>query len=151
MNPPTKKRRVAFEDDNAASTTKDVTTKPSKGKRKVKGKGKEKEKATIQPTAISQPSKVSFKVIAGSYEKILYGLEGTIDPSSSEIALKPIFIFPAHLSCIKSLASSPSGGRWLVTGSGDEIIKVWDLRRHKEVGGLVQHEGKCLLSLCGAG
>ena len=92
----------------------------------------------------SQPS--SFKVIAGSYERLLYGLQGTVSvvsPASSELqwTLKPIFIFPAHISCIKSVAASPQGGKWLATGSGDEIIKVWDLRRRKEVGGLMQHEG----------
>jgi protein MAK11 len=89
----------------------------------------------------------SFKIIAGSYERLLYGLEGIISVSSTtgaselEWTLKPIFIFPAHVSCIKSVAASPQGGKWLATGSGDEIIKVWDLRRRKEVGGLMQHEG----------
>ena len=92
----------------------------------------------------SQPS--SFKVIAGSYERLLYGLQGTVSvvsPASSEFqwTLNPIFIFPAHVSCIKSVAASPQGGKWLATGSGDEIIKVWDLRRRKEVGGLMQHQG----------
>ena len=88
----------------------------------------------------------SFKIIAGSYERLLYGLEGTVSVSSSaaselEWTLKPIFIFPAHVSHIKSVAASPQGGKWLASGSGDEIIKVWDLRRRKEVGGLMQHEG----------
>ncbi|KAF8273186.1 WD40-repeat-containing domain protein [Lactarius quietus] len=92
----------------------------------------------------SRPS--SFKVIAGSYERLLYGLQGTVSavsPAASELqwTLTPIFIFPAHVSCIKSVAASPQGGKWLATGSGDEIIKVWDLRRRKEVGGLMQHEG----------
>lgn len=88
----------------------------------------------------------SFKVIAGSYEKLLYGLEGTVtttddDDSSYVFNLKPIFIFPAHVSCIKCIAASPSGGKWLATGSADEIVKVWDLRRRKEIGGLMHHEG----------
>ena len=88
----------------------------------------------------------SFKIIAGSYERLLYGLEGTAYNSSTaaselEWALRPIFIFPAHVSCIKTVAASPQGGKWLATGSGDEIIKVWDLRRRKEIGGLMQHEG----------
>jgi protein MAK11 len=89
----------------------------------------------------------SFNVIAGSYEKLLYGLHGTVTalPDGSEdyaFDLKPIFIFPAHVSCIKAVAASPSGGKWLATGSADEIIKVWDLRRRKEIGGLMHHEGK---------
>ncbi|KAG6850676.1 hypothetical protein H0H93_010404 [Arthromyces matolae] len=57
------------------------------------------------------------------------------------MSLKPIFIFPAHVSCIKAVAASPEGGKWLATGSSDEIIKVWDLRRRKEIGGLMHHEG----------
>jgi protein MAK11 len=89
----------------------------------------------------------SFKIIAGSYERLLYGLQGTVSSASSaspelEWTLKPIFIFPAHVSYIKCIAASPQGGKWLATGSGDEIIKVWDLRRRKEVGGLMQHEGR---------
>jgi protein MAK11 len=99
--------------------------------------GKEQKKTSL-------PS--SFKIIAGSYERLLYGLEGTVSVSSSaaselEWTLKPIFIFPAHVSCIKTVAASPQGGKWLATGSGDEIIKVWDLRRRKEIGGLMQHQG----------
>lgn len=96
----------------------------------------------------------SFKIVAGSYEKLLYGLSGTLEPSTSSgssspysISLKPIFIFPAHVSYIKAVAVSPNGGKWLATGSADEIIKVWDLRRKKEVGGLMHHEGtRCMLS-----
>jgi len=88
----------------------------------------------------------SFKIIAGSYERLLYGLQGSVSlssPASTDLewTLKPIFIFPAHVSYIKSVAASPQGGKWLVTGSQDEIIKVWDLRRRREVGGLMQHEG----------
>jgi len=84
----------------------------------------------------------TFKIVAGSYEKLLYGLEGSFSAEGSDISfhLKPIFIFPAHASCIKAIAASP-GGKWLATGSADEIIKVWDLRRRKEIGGLLHHEG----------
>jgi protein MAK11 len=99
-------------------------------------------------TARSLPS--TFKVIAGSYEKLLYGLEGTVtlnETSKPQFHLKPIFIFPAHVSCIKSVAASPGGGKWLATGSADEIIKVWDLRRKKEIGGLMHHQGSCVSDL----
>ena len=103
---------------------------------------------------VSDPSSsttlpTSFKVIAGSYEKLLYGLEGTVSSDSAEYSfnLKPIFIFPAHVSCIKSVAVSPQGGKWLATGSADEIIKVWDLRRRKELGGLMQHQGTQMSSI----
>lgn len=106
--------------------------------------------------SLEEARPVSFKVVAGSYEKLLYGLEGTVSVGVTEkpedeeveegkeqlrIELKPVFIFPAHVSCIKSVAASPHGGKWLATGSADEIIKIWDLRRRKEVGGLMHHEG----------
>ena len=109
----------------------------------------------------NEPSR--FKVIVGSYEKILYGLQVNIpapSPSSSqppaspsrneaenEIKMKPIFIFPAHISCVKAVAASPLGGKWLATGGTDETVKVWDLKRRKELGGLVQHQGRYYVSL----
>jgi len=83
-------------------------------------------------------------VVSGSYDKILYGLQ--IEPKSEESEevhqFKPIFIFPAHISCIKAVAASPRGGKWLVSGGTDEVIKVWDLRRKKELGSLQQHQGQ---------
>ncbi|KAJ2936950.1 hypothetical protein H1R20_g131, partial [Candolleomyces eurysporus] len=92
----------------------------------------------------SSPLPTTFKVVAGSYEKLLYGLNGSTtvnDKGELEYHLKPIFIFPAHVSCIKAVSAS-QGGKWLATGSADEIIKIWDLRRKKEVGGLMHHEGR---------
>lgn len=121
------------------------TNAPTKLKEKIernperqdKGKAREEEgNNTELPT--------SFKLVAGSYEKLLYGLDGqvTLDEGKKlHFHLLPIFIFPAHVSCIKAVAASPHGGKWLATGSADEIIKIWDLRRRKEVGGLMHHEG----------
>lgn len=123
----------------------------------IKGKGKAKE---IDPSAAPKskskghfreqeeyPLPTSFKIVAGSYEKLLYGLDGSVtldedNESKLEFHLKPIFIFPAHVSCIKAVAASPQGGKWLASGSADEIVKVWDLRRRKEIGGLMHHEGQ---------
>jgi protein MAK11 len=116
-------------------------------------KGKEKESPTTSKLKKNKGNSreddhqlpTSFKVVAGSYEKLLYGLDGTItfnQDSGLQFELKPTFIFPAHVSCIKAVAASPHGGKWLATGSADEIIKVWDLRRRKEIGGLMHHEGE---------
>ncbi|KAK7031612.1 glycosyltransferase family 39 protein, partial [Favolaschia claudopus] len=127
-----------------------IATKPS-----AKGKEKEKAKAVDAPAARKRkpvpetaPLPKRFKIVAGSYEKLLYGLEGSVSFNSEadseeqlSFQLKPVFIFPAHVSCIKAVAASPHGGKWLATGSADEIVKVWDLRRRKEVGGLMHHEG----------
>jgi WD40 repeat protein len=82
---------------------------------------------------------------------LLYGIEGSYPPADVDSGdglvnqivkpdLTPIFIFPAHLAFVKCVAASP-GGKWLATGSEDEFIKVWDLRRRKEVGSLSQHTG----------
>ncbi|KAI0714190.1 WD40-repeat-containing domain protein [Cerioporus squamosus] len=161
---PNKKARISAESPKTSTLKKAALASKAKATASdaptlsAKAKGKEraatpvlnlkKKKKTI--TAVSDPSSstslpTSFKVIAGSYEKLLYGLEGTVSVSSSSseysFDLRPIFIFPAHVSCIKSVAASPQGGKWLATGSADEIIKVWDLRRRKEIGGLMQHQG----------
>ncbi|KAJ8586173.1 WD40 repeat-like protein [Rhizopogon salebrosus TDB-379] len=126
---PRKKARVV------SSTHGDIHPSPST-------KGKEKARPSAKPeTALF----TSFKIIAGSYEKLLYGLDGSVLPDEDsdgyKFELKPSFIFPAHASCIKAVAASPNGGKWLATGSADEVIKVWDLRRKKEIGGLMHHEG----------
>jgi len=101
----------------------------------------------------------AFTVIVGSYEKLLYGIEGTYESntaaggssSKSKISptLKAVFIFPAHVASVRAVAASPHGGKWLATGSSDEIIKLWDLRRRKEVGGLMQHQGSSISRLFG--
>ncbi|KAM6497263.1 WD40-repeat-containing domain protein [Amanita muscaria] len=107
-------------------------------------KPKDKGKAKAVSAAKSSLPK-SFVIVAGTYEKLLYGVGAhvsTKSPSNQlQFNLKPIFAFPAHVSCIKSVAASPHGGKWLATGSADEIIKVWDLRRRKEIGGLMHHQG----------
>ncbi|KIK63233.1 hypothetical protein GYMLUDRAFT_41562 [Collybiopsis luxurians FD-317 M1] len=107
----------------------------------AKGKQKALDPPEDKKNASSLPS--TFKIVAGSYEKLLYGLEGSTiaENGKVEFNLKPIFMFPAHVSSIKSVAASPGGGKWLATGSADEIIKVWDLKRRKEIGGLMHHEG----------
>lgn len=112
---------------------------PGPSASRVKGK----EKADEDP-----PHRASkFSVVAGSYERLLYGLEGTVTPTETgyDFNLEPMFMFPAHVSCIKAVAASP-GGKWLATGSADEIVKVWDLARRKEIGGLMHHQGMYLCS-----
>lgn len=108
-------------------------------------KGKQKAKQSTKPVSDDTCLPASFKVIAGSYEKLLYGFDGSVSLDEAKdgyrFELQPIFVFPAHVSCIKAVAASPNGGKWLATGSADEVIKVWDLRRKKEIGGLMHHEG----------
>ncbi|KAL1678871.1 WD40-repeat-containing domain protein [Schizophyllum commune] len=148
---PTKKARIAptkGTKSRARSPPPKTKAPPREEKQESSTKSKGKAKATTADEAAPPPLPTSFKVVAGSYEKLLYGLDGTVSPADPESStrkykfdLKPLFIFPAHVSCIKAVAASPQGGKWLATGSADEIIKVWDLRRRKEIGGLMHHEG----------
>ncbi|CBQ68694.1 related to MAK11 protein (maintenance of killer toxin-encoding satellite M1 dsRNA) [Sporisorium reilianum SRZ2] len=103
------------------------------------------------PTILIKPPQPtsSFKIVAGSYERLLYGLEATVEPASSStststafaVSLKPIFTFPAHISSIRTVATAGADSKWLATGGTDEIVKVWDLRKQREVGQLTGHEG----------
>jgi protein MAK11 len=80
-------------------------------------------------------------VVAGSYERLLYGLVSNIsnqDDQLSASALEPDFIFPAHISCIKAVACNH---RFLASGSTDELVKIYDLKLKKEIGNLLHHSG----------
>lgn len=107
--------------------------------------------AAPKPKRAAPTGPKTFQVVAGSYEKLLYGLQGVVPDLSTPAAerdysIKPIFIFPAHQACVKTVAAA-EGGKWLATGSSDEVVKIWDLRRRKEVGGLQQHTGASPLPL----
>ncbi|WFD29941.1 Protein mak11 [Malassezia sp. CBS 17886] len=85
-----------------------------------------------------------LRIVAGSYERFLYGIATFVheaDDGSMAAEVKPQFVFPAHVSSIRSVACAGEGSKWLVTGGTDETIKVWDLRRRREVGALQGHEG----------
>ncbi|KAJ3371306.1 Nuclear envelope morphology protein 1 [Kappamyces sp. JEL0680] len=79
-------------------------------------------------------------IIAGTYERLLYGLNKDSTKSLSEetALLVPSFIYPAHISCITAVAST---ARYLATGSTDEHIKLYDLKLRKEIGNLMHHNG----------
>ncbi|PKK73932.1 WD40 repeat-like protein [Rhizophagus irregularis] len=86
-----------------------------------------------------------FLIIAGSYERILYGIDAhwiksgeSSDDDDFSLKLDPIFVFSAHTGCIKTVSV---GGKFLASGSTDEVIKLYNLRKRKELGSLLQHEG----------
>jgi len=141
---PSKKARVSASQIYAKPKTMkskktDITPTPAPAPT-PKSKGKQKAQDPQLPTPLAS----TLKLVAGSYEKLLYGIDArpeTTEDGTLKFELKPRFIFPAHVSCIKAVAASPKGGKWLATGSADEIIKVWDLKRRKEIGGLMHHEG----------
>ncbi|KAJ2633500.1 Protein mak11 [Coemansia sp. RSA 1290] len=83
-----------------------------------------------------EPTQNTFMAIAGTYERLLYGFEASQD--EEQVTLKPQFIFPAHIGCIKAVAT---GGRYLASGSTDEIIRLYDLKKRVELGSLHEHKG----------
>ncbi|KAJ1917206.1 60s ribosome biogenesis protein mak11 [Mycoemilia scoparia] len=77
-------------------------------------------------------------ITAGTYERLLYGITGKWNAKHDKIDLMPIFILPAHTGCIKTISI---GGRYLATGSTDETIKIYDIKKLREMGSLHHHSG----------
>jgi protein MAK11 len=82
-------------------------------------------------------------VAVGSYERIIYGLD--VELASSEdgelrvAESKVAFALPAHnTGYVKCIASCP---RYLVTGGTDEVMRVFDLKKRKDIGSVNRHDG----------
>ena len=91
------------------------------------------------------PSEIQFRVIAGSYEHSLLCLSVRIPIGKGKDSIierqphfQPIFHFQAHALSIRSMDVAK---RYLVTGSNDEHIRIYDLQKRKEIGTLLQHQG----------
>lgn len=88
-------------------------------------------------TSTSKP--IQFRIFVGSYEHNLLCLSVILDPSNTkEPVFQPIFHFQAHSLSIKSMDLAK---RYLVTGSNDEHIRIYDLQKRKELGTLLSHTG----------
>lgn len=133
------------DENDESSLTKDTAAK------KGKGKANEKSKASSNTTTKSSkaPAKESplprtFRIITGSYERLLFGFQVKMEAHgelSSQATFTPMFSFAAHTSCITAVSAAGVDSKWLATGAGDETVRVWDLRKRKEVGGLTGHGG----------
>lgn len=77
-----------------------------------------------------------FRIIVGSYEHNLLCL--SLNLSLSQPLFTPIFHFQAHSLSVKCLDISK---RYLVSGSNDENIRIYDLQKRKELGTLLGHQG----------
>lgn len=93
------------------------------------------------------PKQLQFRIVAGSYEHSLLCLSVTIpllteteksDENQRQPHFQPIFHFQAHSLSIRSMDIAK---RYLVTGSNDEHIRIYDLQKRKELGTLLQHQG----------
>ncbi|GAB5585580.1 Protein mak11 [Umbelopsis nana] len=93
-------------------------------------------------TLTEQITNEDFRIVAGSYERILYGINAFWESSTEKelsLRLEPVFIFPAHTGCIRTVSI---GGSHLASGSSDEVIKLYDLKKRKELGALAgQQQG----------
>lgn len=78
-----------------------------------------------------------FRIMVGSYEHNLLCLSLTMK-GKNEPVFTPIFHFQAHALSIKSIDIAK---RYLVTGSNDEHIRIYDLQKRKELGTLLSHQG----------
>lgn len=77
-------------------------------------------------------------IAAGSYERILYGVDVEIAADGTVKEIKESFAIPAHTGYIKTVSCCP---RFLVSGATDETIRIFDLKKRKDVGSLTQHQG----------
>lgn len=77
-----------------------------------------------------------FRIVVGSYEHNILCL--SLDQSLATPVFTPIFHFQAHALSVKCLDISR---RYLVSGSNDEHIRIYDLQKRKELGTLLAHQG----------
>ncbi|XP_003388740.1 PREDICTED: p21-activated protein kinase-interacting protein 1-like [Amphimedon queenslandica] len=80
---------------------------------------------------------LELELVIGSYESLLCGL--SYDLLEDEAKLRSKFKEKAHMSSIRSVAASNNG--ILASGGTDEIIKLYNMRTHTELGTLIQHDG----------
>ncbi|KAG7220917.1 hypothetical protein INR49_017767 [Caranx melampygus] len=77
-----------------------------------------------------------LELIAGSYEQITFGYR--IKTDEKEWTAKANFTHHAHTASISSVAASE---RFVVTGSKDETIQLYDMKKRIEHGALLHHDG----------
>uniref|UniRef100_A0A7S3LT25 Uncharacterized protein n=1 Tax=Palpitomonas bilix TaxID=652834 RepID=A0A7S3LT25_9EUKA len=79
-------------------------------------------------------------VCVGSYDKKLFAFETTTLPADGERKKKLPFAFgsPSHDGAVRCMAVS---GHLLVTGSTDESVRFFDLKKRVECGQLLEHTG----------
>jgi protein MAK11 len=84
------------------------------------------------------PAKNQFRIIVGSYEHNILCV--SLDLSNEQIGpiFTPIFHFQAHSLSVRTLDASK---KFLVSGSSDEHIRIYDMQNRTEMGNLLSHEG----------
>ena len=76
--------------------------------------------------------------VAAEWQVVLHRAEEYAAMTGRPYVLETVFRYAAHTGCIKCLRV---GGNFLVSGSTDEHVKLYDMRRCVEYGELLKHEG----------
>ncbi|KAL7681232.1 putative WD40/YVTN repeat-like-containing domain superfamily, WD40-repeat-containing [Plasmopara halstedii] len=83
-----------------------------------------------------------IRVVAGTYEGLLYGWECPTNAANENRKMKLIFGYAAHSECIKSVAlMAAKQGKTLLSGANDEMIKIYNVDKRVEVGSLMEQHG----------
>ncbi|KAG6579959.1 putative p21-activated protein kinase-interacting protein [Phytophthora cinnamomi] len=83
-----------------------------------------------------------IRVVAGTYEGLLYGWECPSVPAGESTKMKLTFGYAAHSECIKSVAlMAAKQGKTLLSGGSDEMIKIYNVDKRVEVGSLMEQHG----------
>ncbi|XP_034744002.1 p21-activated protein kinase-interacting protein 1-like [Etheostoma cragini] len=77
-----------------------------------------------------------LELIAGSYEQVTFGYR--VNTDAEEWTVKANFTHHAHTASISAAAASE---RFVVTGSKDETIQLYDMKKKTEHGALLHHDG----------
>ncbi|XP_066921840.1 p21-activated protein kinase-interacting protein 1-like isoform X1 [Clytia hemisphaerica] len=90
-----------------------------------------------------------MEVVVGTYNHVIFGFSFKLENKKDKKVWQfgPLFTDQGHAGCIKSVSSN---GRYLATGSTDETIRLFDLKKHVEVGTLMEQTGSITsLEFCG--
>lgn len=91
-----------------------------------------------------------LRVVVGCYDGTIHGWESEqphLQSSSSSTdatvgKLRLVFAYTAHRSCVKTLTMlSGSKADIMVSGGTDELLRIYNLQKKKEVGELSNHQG----------
>ncbi|KAH0513744.1 p21-activated protein kinase-interacting protein 1 [Microtus ochrogaster] len=83
-----------------------------------------------------------MELVAGSYEQVLFGFRVHREPATSgdRETWTPVADFTHHAHTA-SLSAVAANNRFVVTGSKDETIHIYDLKKKIEHGALLHHSG----------
>ncbi|CDQ97303.1 unnamed protein product [Oncorhynchus mykiss] len=77
-----------------------------------------------------------IELIAGSYEQIAFGYR--VSTGEEEWTATADFTHHAHTASVSAVATSE---RYIATGSRDETIQIYDMKKRVEHGALLHHDG----------